>query len=96
MTTGNNTNAAKVSHDWVFLFAPFSVDGDDVDPPLSVVLEESVDADVDDDVDAVVDVVVDVVGGPIDIRLAATLACRCLLGTMSGPSGLKGPAAAMK
>ena len=54
------------------------------------------DAEVDDDVDAVVDFVVDVVGGPIDIMLAATLACRCLLGTMSGPSGLKGPAAAMK
>ena len=93
MTTDINTKAAKVSHDWVFLFAPFSVDGDDVDPPLSVVLEESVVGDVDD-VDVVVDVVV--VGGPIEIMLAATLACRCLLGTMSGPSGLRGPAAAMK
>ena len=77
------------------------MDGVDVDPPLSVVLEESVDAvdggDVDDDVDVVVKVVVDVVvGGPIEIMSAATLACLCLCGTMSGPSGLRGPAAAMK
>ena len=42
-------------------------------------------------VDAVVDVVV-VIAGFIEIMLAATLACLCLLGPMSG---LRGPAAAM-